>query len=35
VLALRHRLRKDPLETQEDDVKIEQALDEVFDGRGG
>jgi magnesium chelatase subunit I len=35
VLALRHRLRKDPLETQEDDVKIEQALDEVFDGTGG
>jgi magnesium chelatase subunit I len=30
ILALRHRLRKDPLETQEDTVKIEQALDEVF-----
>lgn len=30
VLSLRHRLRKDPLETQADDVKIEQALDEVF-----
>jgi magnesium chelatase subunit I len=32
ILALRHRLRKDPLETQEDTVKIEQALDEVFSG---
>jgi magnesium chelatase subunit I len=30
VLALRHRLRKDPLETQDDDVKIEQAVAEVF-----
>lgn len=31
MLALRHRLRKDPLETQDDEVKIEQALSEVFD----
>jgi magnesium chelatase subunit I len=30
LLALRHRLRKDPLETQDDEVKIEQALAEVF-----
>jgi magnesium chelatase subunit I len=30
VLALRHRLRKDPLETQDDVVRIEQALDELF-----
>jgi magnesium chelatase subunit I len=29
-LALRHRLRKDPLEVQEDEVKIEQVLNEVF-----
>jgi magnesium chelatase subunit I len=33
VLALRHRLRKDPLETQDDEVKIERTLDEVFGGR--
>jgi magnesium chelatase subunit I len=33
VLALRHRLRKDPLETQADEVKIERTLDEVFGGR--
>ncbi len=32
VLALRHRLRKDPLETQDDTVRIEQAVDEVFGG---
>ncbi len=31
MLALRHRLRKDPLETQDDEVKIEQALSDVFD----
>jgi magnesium chelatase subunit I len=30
VLALRHRLRKDPLETQEDEVKIEQAVDDII-----
>lgn len=30
VLALRHRLRKDPLETQDDDVKIERAVAEVL-----
>jgi magnesium chelatase subunit I len=30
VLALRHRLRKDPLETQEDDVRIEQIVNEVL-----
>lgn len=30
LLALRHRLRKDPLETQDDEVKIEQALVEVL-----
>ncbi|NJP04704.1 MAG: magnesium chelatase ATPase subunit I [Chloroflexaceae bacterium] len=30
VLSLRHRLRKDPLETQDDDVKIEQAVDEIL-----
>jgi magnesium chelatase subunit I len=30
MLALRHRLRKDPLETQDDTVKIEEALSEVF-----
>lgn len=30
LLALRHRLRKDPLETQDDEVKIEQALAEVL-----
>jgi magnesium chelatase subunit I len=33
VLALRHRLRKDPLETQDDEVKIERTLDEVFGER--
>jgi magnesium chelatase subunit I len=33
VLALRHRLRKDPLETQDDEVKIERTLDEVFGAR--
>lgn len=32
VLALRHRLRKDPLETQDDDVKIERAVAEVLAG---
>jgi magnesium chelatase subunit I len=32
MLALRHRLRKDPLETQDDEVKIEQALNEVLGG---
>lgn len=30
VLALHHRLRKDPLETQDDAVKIEQAVVEIF-----
>lgn len=30
VMSLRHRLRKDPLETQADDVKIEQAVQEVL-----
>ncbi len=30
MLALRHRLRKDPLETQDDEVKIEQALEDVL-----
>ncbi|MCU0493551.1 MAG: magnesium chelatase ATPase subunit I [Chloroflexaceae bacterium] len=30
VLALRHRLRKDPLETQDDEVKIERAVAEVL-----
>lgn len=30
VLALRHRLRKDPLETQDDDVKIERVVAEVL-----
>jgi magnesium chelatase subunit I len=30
VLALRHRLRKDPLETQDDAVKIERAVAEVL-----
>ncbi len=29
VLALRHRLRKDPLETQDDEVKIQRAVSEV------
>ncbi len=29
VLALRHRLRKDPLETQDDTVRIEHTLDEL------
>jgi magnesium chelatase subunit I len=29
-LALRHRLRKDPLETQDDEVKIERAVAEVL-----
>lgn len=33
LLALRHRLRKDPLETQDDTVKIEEALREVLGGR--
>jgi len=34
LLSLRHRLRKDPLETQDDEVKIEQALEEVLsDGK--
>ncbi len=32
MLALRHRLRKDPLETQDDEVKIEQALNDVLGG---
>ncbi len=32
VLALRHRLRKDPLETQDDSVRIEQVVDEVSGG---
>ncbi|NJN66036.1 MAG: magnesium chelatase ATPase subunit I [Chloroflexaceae bacterium] len=30
MLSLRHRLRKDPLETQDDEVKIEEALKEVL-----
>lgn len=30
MLSLRHRLRKDPLETQDDEVKIEEALNEVL-----
>ena len=30
LLALRHRLRKDPLETQDDEAKIERALSEVL-----
>lgn len=30
VLALRHRLRKDPLETQDDEAKIEEAMAEVL-----
>ncbi|NJM08639.1 magnesium chelatase ATPase subunit I [Candidatus Gracilibacteria bacterium] len=30
LLALRHRLRKDPLETQDDEVKIERAVGEVL-----
>jgi magnesium chelatase subunit I len=30
ILALRHRLRKDPLETTDDAVKIERAVDEVL-----
>lgn len=30
VLALRHRLRKDPLETQDDEDKIARAVDEVL-----
>jgi magnesium chelatase subunit I len=30
ILALRHRLRKDPLETQDDAVKIERAVAEVL-----
>ncbi|NTW00459.1 MAG: magnesium chelatase ATPase subunit I [Oscillochloris sp.] len=30
ILALRHRLRKDPLETQDDAVRIERAVDEVL-----
>ncbi len=30
LLALRHRLRKDPLEMQDDTVRIEQVLDEVL-----
>ncbi|NCC32379.1 MAG: magnesium chelatase ATPase subunit I, partial [Chloroflexia bacterium] len=29
-LALRHRLRKDPLETQDDSVRIERAVEEVL-----
>lgn len=32
MLSLRHRLRKDPLETQDDEVKIEQAVADVFGG---
>ena len=31
LLALRHRLRKDPLETQDDEARIERVLAEVFD----
>jgi len=34
LLALRHRLRKDPLETQDDEAKIERALNEVI-GQAG
>jgi len=30
ILALRHRLRKDPLETQDDAVRIERVVDEVL-----
>lgn len=30
LLALRHRLRKDPLETQDDETKIERAVQEVL-----
>ncbi|WP_129632224.1 magnesium chelatase ATPase subunit I [Candidatus Oscillochloris fontis] len=30
ILALRHRLRKDPLETQDDAVRIERAVEEVL-----
>ncbi len=30
VLSLRHRLRKDPLETQDDAARIERAVDEVL-----
>lgn len=30
LLALRHRLRKDPLETQDDETKIENAVNEVL-----
>ncbi|MFV9504689.1 MAG: magnesium chelatase ATPase subunit I [Oscillochloridaceae bacterium umkhey_bin13] len=30
ILALRHRLRKDPLETQDDAVRIERAVNEVL-----
>lgn len=30
MLALRHRLRKDPLETQDDDVRVESAMAEVL-----
>jgi magnesium chelatase subunit I len=30
ILSLRHRLRKDPLETQDDAVRIERAIDEVL-----
>lgn len=33
VLALRHRLRKDPLEQVESEPRIEQALDDVFGPR--
>jgi magnesium chelatase subunit I len=30
ILALRHRLRKDPLETQDDATRIERAVEEVL-----
>lgn len=30
ILALRHRLRKDPLETQDDAVRIERAVEEIL-----
>jgi magnesium chelatase subunit I len=32
ILALRHRLRKDPLETQDDAVRIERAVEEILVG---
>ena len=34
VMALRHRLRKGPLDNVDSGVRIEQAVDKVLDGRG-